>query len=1381
MDNQAPLTAEVDALDQSQIPSSSSPVDPKLVHEQTPLLPRDDGSDPAGGGLGTAARDPRPWWKRPSIHWLMPLLLLYMLGVGGTAVPKINLMISLVCRDYLAEREAQNPGFTYLPVVPGGENRQCQIPEVQSQVAQFQLYFNLLGGILSALVSPLLGRLSDRHGRVRILAFSVLTTVLGEAIIVLMAAQAETVPLNVLLLSALFDGLGGSFTAAIALTSSYISDCTATDGRSVAFGYMYGTFFGGIAGGPLLVALLLKKTGNILDVFYTALALVSFVLVALCLVVPESLTAAQRESALAKHHATLARKGQLARSKVLTMVRHLHPRKLVAPLAILSPVVGRPSLLFPGRRGASPALRRNILLLAAIDTVAFGVAMGASAVIVIYAEYLFGWGTVEASLYMFIVCSVRVLNLLVVHPFAARFCRARADDPSREVSGSDGFDLAVIRLSLLFDALGYAGFALSRSGSVLIFAGVVTALGGLGVPVLQSSLTKHVPRDHIGQILGAKGLLHALARIVAPTLCNLIYSWSVGSCPQMVFILHPPAHPPAVPSRNALRVLRRLALAGSTVGSFCTVAAITYDMHRRVRVAERIVENKRELQTSAPRYDATSAARRLSRMMDAAEAGEFMGIESLKRKDRELEAATRLRPPAGDAAADRDNLVNVELEQTDLELARAEKVLGTADLDQAVVPPEQGRAADNLARAQRALGQAAGATVESEGVADPVVDKGLGKEGGEEEEGDGKRAEPNNLAARMQDLLERDRPIDAAQLFLEEHPASLDGISSERRERALEAFYANCKDDNVFIARSIFERIEAVDRVTANMWRVLMFALAKKGCIESTATVYTRYMHRFLLPPDMVDIVLRTLLESHRLTTAKWVLLRNLHVDRNCGLCGAYLTGLWRKTRSIELLNGQLKKLMTVLPRFGKRVTDKLFNPVLKAYIEFGRQADAEALVQEMTQTYELPLRCRTQGLLVYGRALACDWEGVDRGLDEMATRGLTAERRDFLPIFDRVFLEYWVPHSGREIWDFLVRYIDKLDIVPDRVLYRHILEALVEKGDQEMVAEFTRMGRERGWKVHINEEQFLEMLRSRRLSLEGSPVGFWQMLQAARVQYGQAATSQWVLGYDQRSFPLAQVNAMPGTKEPLPWYRRSLAERTPQRPVSQYQKLHKQMAHYMHVGKMEEALRCFAIAKKARFQVKQLHVELAVVATLLEHGLAAARALIEAEWPAIQPLLRFFPQFFRQLEQLAGVRWCILTALSRGSAVNRDLVVEVQRILGVLRRTRLAGPLTPKETAQRTEQLEYLTWIADLLASKSEGDPTVWSSQSVPGVKRAFRQHLKRPLNERRLYKDKDIQRTVERWDEEYELEAVLGRIETDPQVIQARWNQQACVRGGA
>jgi hypothetical protein len=919
-----------------------------------------------------------------------------------------------------------------------------------------------------------------------------------------------------------------------------------------------------------------------------------------------------------------------------------------------------------------------------------------------------------------------------------------------------------------------------------------------------------------------------------------------------------PAHgTSAVPSRNALRVLRRLALAGSTVGSFCTVAAITYDVHRRVRVAERIIENKRALQTSAPNYDATSAAKRLARMMEVAEAGEFTGMDAFKEEDRKTQQA---QPSYMDGEGRRD-AIGLEGEMTASEgPSQAETILDAASSDLIgalntkqdlgklsgpcdFLPPEYTRSTENLGRSKLAIATtsaASHAVVSREG-GEPVPE------------------EQNSIPQKMQDLLNRGRPIDAAQLFLDAHPASLNGISSDRRELAVQAFYVNCKEENVFIARSIFERLEEVDKVSPRLWKVLMFALARKGCIESVATIYTRYMHKFQVSPDMIDVVLRCLLESHRLTTAKWFLFRNLQADRDCGLCGAYLTGLWRKTRSIELLNGQLKKILTMLPRLGKDPSDKLFNPVIKAYVEFGRLADAEALVEDMTTTYELPLRCRTKGLLVYGKALLCDWEGVEAGLQEMHELNLTSRRRDFTPIFDRIFLEYWVSHPGHEIRDFIFRYIDKFNIIPDRVLYKHILEAFVEKGDKDMISEFTKLARDRGWKIPVNEQEFLEILRTRRLALEGAPVGFWQMLQAARVKYGQAAASQQILGYDQRSFPLPEVNTMPFTQSPLPWYQRTLQDVTPSRPVDQYQKLHKQMTHYMHVGKMTEALKCFQNAKNARFQIKQLHVELAAIATLLEHGINEARVLVEAEYRNIRHLIRFFPQFFRQImeidpategelikmavfrfyqlcwsnkrmsvkhhitvatsrrliahnkpdmavdlltavymsryrhtvafdgvcmkmflrgfaatDNMPGIRWCILTALARGSALNHDFVVEVQRVIGVLNRRFNPESLTAREASKKTEQLEYLAHVADMLEKKSEGDPALWELKSNPSVKRSFRRMLKRPLDERRLYKETDIHETIEGWDEEYELEAILGRIDINPKSIAAGWNER-------
>ena len=65
----------------------------------------------------------------------------------------------------------------------------------------------------------------------------------------------------------------------------------------------------------------------------------------------------------------------------------------------------------------------------------------------------------------------------------------------------------------------------------------MTALGGIGSQTLQSALTKHVPHDRMGQLLGATGLLHALARVVCPLTFNLIYAGTVATFPQAVFVV----------------------------------------------------------------------------------------------------------------------------------------------------------------------------------------------------------------------------------------------------------------------------------------------------------------------------------------------------------------------------------------------------------------------------------------------------------------------------------------------------------------------------------------------------------------------------------------------------------------------------------------------------------------------------------------------------------------------------------------------------------------------------------------------------------------------------------------------------------------------------
>lgn len=455
-----------------------------------------------------------------------------MLGFAGAVVPKINLVLSLVCRDYLAKKASQDRNFTYLPVIIGEDNPQCQVPEVQSLVAQFQLYLNLIAGILSALVSPRLGHVSDRYGRTKLIALSSLGTVLGETLTVLVAARPEQFSINLLLVGALLDGIGGSFTTVLALATSYASDCTPSEKRSVAFGYLHGALFIGLASGPLIAAIVLKKTGEMILIFAAGLAFHALFFFMVLLVIPESLSKEQQQAAREKHRMRVTKKETAG---WFSWFQHLNPKNLITPLSILCPPVGRPSSLFPNRKGASPALRRNILLLAAIDTVVLGVAFGTAQLVVLYAEFMYGWGNVESSIFISAVSTVRVIVLFVVHPIITRiFHKGTAEQ--RAIPGSNRVELAVIQISIFFDLLGYVGYALVRSSALMTLSGIVTALGSLAAPTLQSSLTKHVPRDRVGQVLGAKGLLHALARVIAPTLCNLVYSLTVGKYTQTVFV-----------------------------------------------------------------------------------------------------------------------------------------------------------------------------------------------------------------------------------------------------------------------------------------------------------------------------------------------------------------------------------------------------------------------------------------------------------------------------------------------------------------------------------------------------------------------------------------------------------------------------------------------------------------------------------------------------------------------------------------------------------------------------------------------------------------------------------------------------------------------------
>lgn len=390
----------------------------------------------------------------------------------------------------------------------------------------------IIGGALSAVMAPKLGALSDRYGRKKLICVTSFGMFLTEIITILAAKYPDTVHYKWLLAGAVFDGLCGSFTAGMAVTHAYAADCTPPPKRAIAFGYFHACLFSGIAFGPLLAAYLVTVFKDLVVIFYFALGVHAFFILFVLLAVPESLSKKRQVLAREKH----ATEGENLLWDGYTWVWALKKGNILAPLTIL----------FPTGPGSSNHLRANLVLLSAVDTIIFGVAMGSMTVVVYYLGYQFGWSTGQTSGFMSIVNSVRVSTLIIVLPLLNYLVRTRRANRQRRESGaaipernsgSDHLDLTIIRVAIAFEVLGYAGYALARTGPLFLLAGVFAAFGGVGSPTLQSALTKHVPHDRVGQLLGATGLLHALARIVAPAVFNLIYASTVGTFTQAVFVV----------------------------------------------------------------------------------------------------------------------------------------------------------------------------------------------------------------------------------------------------------------------------------------------------------------------------------------------------------------------------------------------------------------------------------------------------------------------------------------------------------------------------------------------------------------------------------------------------------------------------------------------------------------------------------------------------------------------------------------------------------------------------------------------------------------------------------------------------------------------------
>ncbi|KAK9240121.1 major facilitator superfamily domain-containing protein [Lipomyces kononenkoae] len=489
-------------------------------------------------------------WTKPTIYHLLAPFMMFAVAFGGNLTPKINIILTLVCREYYAKQQGtlgpsvtqwatRLPASDMVRALEGDVNEMCQVAEVHAIASTVTMCVGLLTGVLGTVTSAWLGALSDRIGRRPTLLIGCLGPFLADFTIIMAARWSNLKSYNLYYLAAFFDGITGSYILVVAMCHSYATDCTPPGNkRAAAFGLFHGVLFGGMAIGPSITSFVVSRTGNVLTFFYVGLLLQIVFFLLVLFVIPESLS----RSRMLQAQEDYRRRQRQHRAEQSVRRRPLTVRTFVSRINFLKPI----SAFWPND-STKLAIKRNMIVLAIMDALCVGNTMGEMMAVLMYAEFSFHWTSVETGYYVTTIGFVRIVVLFVMLPSILPRLKAYVDRyrkrngtylPDSRVFGATDTDVLLIRGSAIMGLLAYIGFMLTNSPATFLLCGATGALSGALAPGLEATISKHVPRKNTGLILGAVALMHSIARVIAPTVYLSIYSATVGWFPKALFVIY---------------------------------------------------------------------------------------------------------------------------------------------------------------------------------------------------------------------------------------------------------------------------------------------------------------------------------------------------------------------------------------------------------------------------------------------------------------------------------------------------------------------------------------------------------------------------------------------------------------------------------------------------------------------------------------------------------------------------------------------------------------------------------------------------------------------------------------------------------------------------
>ncbi|KAK9454289.1 major facilitator superfamily domain-containing protein [Dipodascopsis uninucleata] len=443
------------------------------------------------------------WFSTPSIYKILPGIFFLAVVQGSIVSPYLELLLTLVCRAHYDSE---------IPIGFKGDIYDCQTPAVHARLSSLNMWLTFLQGSLGAFVCPKLGAFSDRVGRKPIIAYTMCGPLISNVILIFASKSDSVYAYRYLFIFVIADAMTGSIQGLMATSMAYATDCTSPQRRTASFALFHALFLIGLAVGPALGGIIISVTDTSTSLFYIAVGVQAVFISYIILFLPESKSKSERRNAMS-----------------LQISEQGNTKPFISYFNILAPL----RVLWPSD-GTRFEIKRNIATLATMNTLITGVTLGSAMVVLLYAQLIFGWSSIQTGYFVSVVGFSRTFALLAVLPLLVKLFEHFKLHSTHSV-GASYSDIYLIRATMTIEGLSFLGLGLSRNAPLFVACASIGSFGSIALPAIQSTATKHIPKEKSGAILGAFVLLQNLAIVVSPTLLFGVYSLTVEMQPRTVF------------------------------------------------------------------------------------------------------------------------------------------------------------------------------------------------------------------------------------------------------------------------------------------------------------------------------------------------------------------------------------------------------------------------------------------------------------------------------------------------------------------------------------------------------------------------------------------------------------------------------------------------------------------------------------------------------------------------------------------------------------------------------------------------------------------------------------------------------------------------------